>query len=425
MDKLIVIADFNFLESPTEVGILTHENLRGNDTYAFEFSKAWLRDYSGIRLSADLENYSGRQYRKDGSLFSCFSDCLPDRWGRRLIDMKTEIEHGEKAPGKRRLSDWDYIMGVSDLTRMGAFRFASMDGKVINIEDSLAVPPVASIAELIDASKEIEKRVYEHMLPEDKWLHRLWRPGSSAGGARPKAVVKDGNSFYIAKFPSIHDNHDVAKWEHLSHKLAKECGLNVAETKLISSGNGKSVLLSRRFDRDKDKRIQMASSMTLAGLRDGDGESTGCGYLDIVDAILRHSDNVSEDIKELYGRIAFNICVGNTDDHFRNHSFLLNKNGWSLSPAYDLNPTNEYHQSLLINRTSNESSLSLLEDSHEDYLLSKEEARQIILRVCTGLKYWESEAEHLRISPAEIRLFRDRLDFAQSYTYSIGVGRTR
>ena len=178
---------------------------------------------------------------------------------------------------------------------------------------------------------------------------------SSLGGARPKASVIDENKIlHIAKFPSRKDDYDTGLWEHFSHLLAKKAGIHAAETRVIFTNDKYHTLLSRRFDRKEDgKRVHFASAMTLLGLNDGDNANTGHGYLDIVDFILQNCTNVEDNLQELYRRVAFNICIGNTDDHFRNHGFLLTSQGWTLAPAYDMNPTLNEYQSLLINSYTN------------------------------------------------------------------------
>lgn len=161
------------------------------------------------------------------------------------------------------------------------------------------------------------------------------------GGARPKAnVIDTDKTLYVAKFPSRKDDYDVGLWEHFSHLLATKAGINAAKTKVLATGEKYHTLLSQRFDRTNDsKRIHFASAMTLLGLSDGDNATTGHGYLDIVDFIIQSCTDVERNLQELYRRVAFNICIGNTDDHFRNHGFLLTAKGWTLSPAYDMNPT--------------------------------------------------------------------------------------
>ncbi len=233
------------------------------------------------------------------------------------------------------------------------------------------------------------------------------QPGSSLGGARPKASVLDENkNLCIAKFPSRKDDYDAGLWEHFSHILAKNAGINAAKTRVISTNDKYHTLLSRRFDRREDgKRIHFASAMTLLGLNDGDNANTGHGYLDMVDFILQNCTNVEDNLKELYRRVAFNICIGNTDDHFRNHGFLLTAKGWTLSPAYDMNPTLNEYQSLLINSYTNKSDLNEQLASCEEYMLPKETARQIIGEVLNAVKEWRALATRLGLVKSEQERF--------------------
>ena len=418
MEKLDVIASFDWMDKEEKVGTLGYEYLRGSDVFSFEFDKSWLKAFPKINFGQDLRPYTGVQYSRDNHIFGCFSDALPDRWGRRLIDLRTSLETEEKA--SRTLSDWDYLKGVEDELRMGGFRFQEPDdGAFISSTPGYCVPPVIQIDELLQAAKEIEKSEYKHLEPEKKWVQRLFQPGSSMGGARPKACVQSGGHLYLAKFPSINDDINVSRWEHFAHLMAKECGINVAETKVIKAGAGQDILLSKRFDRTEEKkRIHMASSLTVLGLTDGDGQRTGKGYLDIVDFIISGGGNhIETNLEELYKRVAFNICIGNTDDHFRNHSFLLGKEGWELSPAYDINPTNSMFQALLIDANSNDSSLNSLYNAHEFYMLDETTARGIIKDVTRNMKYWENMAEDLGLPRREITHFTNRFEQGMEFQY--------
>ena len=386
--------------------------------FSFEFDKNWLKTFPKIDFGQDLRPYPGVQYSRDNHIFGCFSDALPDRWGRRLIDLRTSLETEGKS--SHTLSDWNYLKGVEDELRMGGFRFQDPDsGAFISSTLSYSVPPVIQIDELLQAAKEIEKSEYKHLKPEKKWVQRLFQPGSSMGGARPKACVQSGGYLYLAKFPSINDDVNVSRWEHFAHLMAKECGINVAETKVIKAGTGQDILLSKRFDRTEEKkRIHMASSLTVLGLTDGDGQRTGKGYLDIVDFIISGGGNhIETNLEELYKRVAFNICIGNTDDHFRNHSFLLGKEGWELSPAYDINPTNSMFQALLIDANSNDSSLNSLYNAHEFYMLDETTARGIIKDVTRNMKYWENMAEDLGLPRREITHFTNRFEQGMEFQY--------
>jgi len=426
METINVIACFDWLEQEETIGQLKYENLRGGDVYSFEYANDWLQKHPDILLSKDLMPYTGIQYNQTGKgIFGCFADALPDRWGKKLIELRTNQILKSNGQSKRRLSDWDYLKGVEDVLRMGAFRFKdSLSGKFLNTADIYQIPPVLSLNELLEASKEIEKSDSKHEEPEERWIERLFQPGSSVGGARPKACVTDKEILYIAKFPSIKDEINISKWEFFAHQMAKECGINTAQTKLVSTNSEHDILLSKRFDRTNEgKRVHMASSLTLLGLTDGAGAQTGNGYLDIVDFIVTHGSNVEKSLEELYRRVAFNICIGNTDDHFRNHSFLLTKKGWELAPAYDMNPTLNRHQALLIDEQNNESKLDVLYEAHQSYMLDEHTAWGIIKDVTRNMRYWEATALRSGLSRKELNEFAERIENGREWNFSDGLKR--
>ena len=316
----------------------------------------------------------------------------------------------EKRP-IRRLTEFDFLTGIDDYTRIGGFRYKiDPTGEFINTSNKLQIPPITEIKELVRASNEIELSEEKNTLPQKKWLFQLIQPGTSLGGARPKATIIDENKhLYIAKFPSRNDLYDVGLWEHLSHLLAKESGLNCSESKVIKAGNKYHTLLSKRFDRTADnKRIHYASAMTMLGLKDGCNANTGNGYLDIVNYIIKNCCNVDYNLKELYRRVAFNISIGNSDDHFRNHGFLLTPQGWTLSPAFDINPSLSKEQSLLINSYTSKSDLNILLDSCEEYMLNHNTAKQIIEEVLKGISKWKLLANKINIPQSEQNIFKDR-----------------
>lgn len=413
MRILYIYADFDWLDEPLLVGELGYESLRGSDSYSFKYYNDWLRQYGSLFLSADINNYPGQQYTQpDRDIFGCFSDALPDRWGRMLLNRREQILSTEEKRPVRKLSSFDYLMGIDDFSRMGGFRFKeSPDGEFINCEKSLRIPPLTDIRALVAASMEIEKSEEQNQLPEKKWLLQLVHPGTSLGGARPKAgVMNDEGQLCVAKFPSRNDDYDVGLWEHASHLLAKMSGVTAADTSVIETGGKYHALLSRRFDRTSDgRRKHFASAMTLLGLTDGCDANTGNGYLDIVDFILQNCCNVEDNLRQLYRRVAFNIAIGNSDDHFRNHGFLLTPKGWTLSPAYDMNPTLNEYQALLINSTTNRADLQVLLDSAEEYMIGREEAGHIIDEVKGGVKNWKSIATRLGISKREMDVFEQIL----------------
>ncbi|MCM1484308.1 MAG: type II toxin-antitoxin system HipA family toxin [Muribaculaceae bacterium] len=413
MERLFVYADFEFLESTQLVGELSFDSVRGNETYSFSYDKSWLAKYGDVILSEDLQNLLGIQYTRPGrDIFACFSDALPDRWGRTLLNRREQIAAADEKRPVRRLSSFDYLMGIDDTSRMGGFRFSkTKGGEFINVDPNLRVPPLTSVRELMHAAHKIEASEEKQQLPAKKWLVQLLHPGTSLGGARPKATVVDENgNLTVAKFPSRKDDYDVALWEHLCHVMGRKAGLNMAETRIIN-GEKHHVLLSKRFDRsDEGKRIHYASALTSLGLEDGDNASTGFGYPDIVDFIIQHGSNVEANLEELYRRVAFYIIVGNSDDHFRNHGFLLTRKGWELSPAYDINPTLLETQSLLINRTTNNSDLNILLESAGEYMLTTEKAEKIITKVKEAMKSWHTEARSLGIPHRDIDTFAPRIN---------------
>lgn len=418
MRKLLVYADLHWLHTPALVGELSYESLRGADSYGSSFAPTWLQTQRDLFLSADLNNYTGMQYTAaDRDIFGCFSDALPDRWGRTLLNRREQLQAQEQRRPLRRLSSFDYLLGIDDYSRMGAFRFKETpDSDFINSDPTLKIPPLTDIRTLEAAGSAIEQSEAHNALPEKKWIAQLIQPGTSLGGARPKASVTDlDGALCVAKFPSRKDDYDVELWEHLCHLLARKAGIEVADTKVLKAIGPYHTLISRRFDRTADGgRIHFASAMTLLGLQDGNNAADGHGYLDLVDFIVQHCTAVESNLRELYRRVAFYICVGNSDDHFRNHGFLLTPKGWTLSPAYDINPTLNSSQSLLISSVSNQAAFSQLRAAAEDYLLTRETADAILAEVQAALVDWSTLAVQIGIPRREIAQFADRWQLAQT-----------
>ena len=412
MRSLFVFADFDFLASPTEVGVLNYDRVRGNDVFSFIFRQDWLEKYGGITLGKDLFIASGLQYAPEG-IFGCFSDALPDRWGRTLARKREAIEAQREKRSPRELSSFDYLVSLDDYMRVGGFRFKeAQDGPFLNDNSDLRVPPVAGIRELTTAVDMIEQSDEKGVLPKERWLYQLLNPGTSLGGARPKSnVLGTDGSMMVAKFPSRNDHYDVALWEHFSHMLAARCGINAAQTSVMGGVGQYHIMLSRRFDRGASgRRIHYASALTHLGFKDGDGASEGKGYLDVVDFIIRSCPDTEKNLEELYRRVAFNICIGNGDDHFRNHGFLLGPKGWVLSPAFDLNPSLSEEQSIMISETTNEASLAALLEAHDSYFIPKSRAESIVTEVRLQIKKWPALAKQLHIPSSEVAIFSDRLN---------------
>lgn len=335
--KIYVYDDFSSSE-PMLAGYLYITSLRGGESCAFEYDEEWLRKMGpGISLDPELMPFAGRQYPSGKALFGVFSDAAPDRWGRVLMNKRERIRADRDSRKPRKLYDSDYLLGVYDKTRMGGLRFKEDPaGPFLSDDQETSVPPWARLRTLEEAARNYEND--ETGLTE-KWLDQLLRPGSSLGGARPKAtVVDEKGELWIAKFPSKHDENDTGAWEKVVHDMASLCGLNVPEARLEKFSQYGSTYLVRRFDRNGKKRIHYASAMTLLGKVDGASAEDGTSYLDIASFIKSHGARPKADLEELWKRIVFSMAVSNTDDHLRNHAFLLTPKGWSLSPMFDVNP---------------------------------------------------------------------------------------
>ena len=339
------------------MGTLYVDASKRNEHYSFEYSNEWLQETQfAYQLDPDIYYYSGRQYPNKNE-FGIFADSCPDRWGRALINRRERIEAERENRKPRELHTSDYLLGVYDETRMGAIRFKTdKDGAFLSNDSEVAAPPWTTLRSLEEASRNFETD--ENFL-NDKWLKQLIKPGSSLGGARPKANIEapDG-SLWIAKFPSKNDEWNIGAWEKVTHDLAKMCGLDVPESKLETFSKLGSTFLVKRFDRDGKKRIHFSSAMTMLGKIDGAGAEDGDGYLDIVNFIKAYGSSPKKDLLELWKRIVFNMAVSNTDDHFRNHGFILTNTGWRLSPLYDVNPT-PYGDELSLNVNGNDNRISI------------------------------------------------------------------
>lgn len=390
------------------VGKLGYDMIRGNAAYQWEFNTQWLQKHRQVKLSGDLQNTGGPQYGT-ARLFGFLQDAMPDRWGRRLIDKRERLLAVQEGRAARHLTDIDYLTQVDDTTRMGALRLHAGEQLLGSAFAETPVPPLAHLREFVDMAQEYERQEEQGGTIREEWLLNLYKQGSSLGGARPKANVRDADgSLWIAKIPSVNDDYDVALWELWAHTMASKAGIEVPEMRLLSlPGQKYHTLLSKRFDRDGEQRIHFASAMTLCGLQDGADANTGNGYLDIVDTIIGNAGfvNPQATLEQLFRRVAFSIAIRNHDDHFRNHGFLLTEKGWMWSPAYDLNPSNFSTQSLLVSRDSNESSLDVLPSACGDYMLSPEQAQRIINEVRSSMRNARQVARRCGISASEYERF--------------------
>ena len=356
--KTIFVYDDFSTDQPVLMGSLYVNVIKGGESYSFEYDKGWLKK-TGLTLTLDPElmPYSGRQYPTGKNIFGLFADASPDRWGRVLMNKRERILAEKEGRKPSKLYDSDYLLGVYDETRMGGIRFkVNSEGPFLSDDKETAAPPWATLRTLEEASRNFEND--ETGLTE-KWLNQLIKPGSSLGGARPKATVVDTkDQLWIAKFPSKNDENDTGAWEIVAHDLAALCGLNVPEAKLEKFSPLGSTFLIKRFDRLGSKRVHFASAMTLLGKKDGASAADGSSYLDIAAFIKSYGAQPKKDLIELWKRIVFNMAVTNTDDHLRNHAFILTDKGWILSPLYDVNPV-PYGDELSLNVDEDDNSISI------------------------------------------------------------------
>ncbi|SMG48177.1 serine/threonine-protein kinase HipA [Marivirga sericea] len=404
---LYVYADWKEVKGPKLMGVLTAELLRGKEIFFFEYHKEWLSSGFAHNLDPDLQLYSGPQYLNDEEKFNfgLFLDSSPDRWGRVLIQRREAAKARSENRKATKLFETDYLLGVYDEHRMGGLRFKlDPSGPFLNDDERQASPPWTSIRELEEVSLKLEKEDAINDPEYLKWLNMLVNPGSSLGGARPKASVLDTNHhLWIAKFPSKNDDHNLGAWEMVTYDLAKTAGINMSECKAQKFSSHHHTFLTKRFDRSSTgERIHFTSAMTQLGYTDGADASTGASYLELVDFITTHGANVSEDLQELWRRIVFNICISNTDDHLRNHGFLLSNEGWHLSPAFDINPV-ETGTGLKLNISEDDNALDtdLAMEVHEYFRLDRKTATTIINQVKNAVENWSTIASNYGIPRSE------------------------
>ncbi len=403
---IFVYSDWDADSHPKLMGQLYVDIVRGKEFFSFAYDKSWLMRFSGTTpLDPDLSLYEGRQYASQGKeLFGLFSDSCPDRWGRLLMKRRESSVAKQENRKPKVLHESNFLLGVYDRARMGAIRFSLEEGGPFLAEDTeLSTPPWTTLRTLENASRAFENDEDDR---DDRWLRQLMAPGSSLGGARPKAsVLAPDDSLWIAKFPSKHDEWDSGAWEMVVHDLAVQCGLNVPQAKLERFSKIGSTFIIKRFDRNKKRRIHSASAMTLLGKTDGTSGEDGTSYLDMVSFLKSNGSSPKKDILELWKRIVFSIAVSNTDDHLRNHAFILEPQGWSISPMYDVNP-NIYGDTLSLNITSqdNQMRFSVAAAAAKHFDITKQQANEIIEEIRTIVdSQWQSIARFYDISRNAIK----------------------
>jgi serine/threonine-protein kinase HipA len=409
--EIEVWADWQELGAPILMGHLRSSLTRGKEVFSFSYEGEWLASGAARQLDPDLLLFGGPQYlnSEERPNFGLFLDSSPDRWGRLLMQRREAALAREANRPAHRLQETDYLLGVNDEQRSGALRFKEREtgDSWLNNESSMRTPPWTSLRELEHASWNIQDASANDDPHYLEWLNLLIAPGSSIGGARPKAGVRDPDGdLWIAKFPGRSDARDMAAWEMLTHQLAVKAGLRVAEAELQQFGSGHHTFMTRRFDRiwgsNGTQRVHFASAMTLLGHTDGDNHHAGASYLEIVEFLSRHGAATVSDLAELWRRIVFSIAVRNTDDHLRNHGFLLTDAGWLLSPAYDLNPEpTGTGLSLNISETDNALSFDLAMEVASFFRLNPPAAEAILREVKVAVGTWKKQASDLGIARAE------------------------
>lgn len=407
--EIYVFANWIGITNPMYMGLLTAEYVRGKEVFSFSYSKEWLTSGYSQVLDPDLQLFDGTQYASEEKQnFGIFLDSSPDRWGRVLMKRRESAMARREKRNERTLKETDYLLGVFDGHRMGALRFKeTIDGPFLNDNKEFASPPWTSLRELEEISLKLEDDNAQENPDYWKWLTMLVNPGSSIGGARPKAsVTDDKKKLWIAKFPSRNDDKDIGAWEMVANDLAKKAGINTAEAKIQRFSNRYHTYLTKRFDRTNiDNRIHYASAMTMLGYNDGASFHDGDSYIELAEFITRHGSNVDRDLEELWRRIVFSICISNTDDHLRNHGFILTEKGWALSPAFDINP-NENGTGLSLNISLDDNSLDIeLALSVIGYFrLSNTKALTIIEQIEKVTRNWQKIASNYNIPKSEQEL---------------------
>jgi len=399
---IYVYAHWKGMPGPEVIGVLSAHFAKGKKAFGFTYDSSWLKSKQQRLLDPDIQFFSGAQFPNKKENFGVFLDSMPDTWGRTLMKRRgaqEAKERNEKAPA---LYETDYLLGVFDESRMGALRFKTdLNGPFLDDNIASAIPPWNTIRELQYASDRLEKNDENDEIK--KWLAILMAPGSSLGGARPKANIRDeNNELWIAKFPSKNDNTDKGAWEYLAYKLALKAGIIMAPCRIEKISGSYHTFFTKRFDREKNERIHFASAMTMTGHNEDTIRDNPASYLDIADFIQTHGTDVEDNIHQLWRRIVFNVAISNTDDHLRNHGFILREIGWTLSPAYDLNPSvDKDGLALNIDMDNNALDLEVVKSVGDFFRLDENQMNTIIAEVHSAVAQWQVLADEIGISRAE------------------------
>jgi len=400
MSSKEVIVSISLGNETVRVGTLWFHVRKGRESASFEYDKAWLNHPEKFALEPALQLTEGAFHTNPNTIiFGAIGDSAPDRWGRVLMRRAETLKAKNIEMTPKTLFEMNYLLGVNDEARQGALRFSAPEEPetYLTPKNKIAIPPLIELPKLLSAT---ERFIEDKETSED--LRLLLAPGSSLGGARPKASVRDRNgSLAIAKFPREDDDHNVVVWEAVTLELAKQAGINVPEWRLETI-LGKPVLIIKRFDRKAEQRVPFLSAMSMLGAKDNEQHS----YLEIAYALAQNGASPEEDMHELWRRIVFSIMIANTDDHLRNHGFIYERQrGWRLSPAYDMNPTPiEIRPRVLttaINFDNTKADIEIAKSVAKDFRLSKEQAESIFKEVSKAVQNWQKIASEYGLSKQE------------------------
>lgn len=399
-DQVIVHLDAEELGAARPVGALSRERAGSKSVISFEYEPDWVASRAAFPVDPSLPLYEGEQHAQ--ALPGVFGDAAPDRWGRTLLERREARAARDEERDQRRLEDWDFLVGVGDRVRMGALRFARPSDGVFVDDGPLTVPPSTRLRELEHWARQMEDGLLDAATEDDRWIAMLLAPGSSLGGARPKAnFLGDDGALWIAKFPSREDRHDVGAWEYVVSRLAKGAGIDVPETQLLRLGSTHRTFCAKRFDRRGVGRRLYASAMTLTGRRDHDESS----YLDVARAIVDFGDpaSIEDDLRRLFRRLVFNVLVSNRDDHLRNHGFLRTGGGWRLAPAFDVNPSlDKGEHSLALDAAQHVPDLDIVRETASLYRLAPTDVDEIVAEVHAAVGRWRDVADEVELPNQEI-----------------------
>jgi len=400
MSSKEVVVSISLGDEIVRVGTLWFHIRKGRESASFEYDKAWITHPEKFALEPALQLTEGAFHTNPNSIiFGAIGDSAPDRWGRVLMRRAETFKAKNKEAKPKTLFEIDYLLGVNDEARQGALRFSSPEepDAYLASKNKITIPPLIELPRLLSAT---ERFIEDKETSED--LRLLLAPGSSLGGARPKASVYDQDgSLAIVKFPRKDDDHNVVVWEAIALELAKQAGINVPEWRLENILE-KPVLIIKRFDREAKQRVPFLSAMSMLGAKDNEQHS----YLEIAYALAQHGASPEKDMHELWRRILFSIMIANTDDHLKNHGFIYaRQRGWRLSPAYDMNPTPvEIRPRILttaIDFDNTEADIDIAKSVAKEFRLSKEQAEAIIKEVSLAVQNWQKVALDYGLSKQE------------------------